>query len=168
MAEMNLEIEGTVDEVIQVLRKLGRPGHRWSESDAGRTTETALHDSAGTEQDGKSPVPTLPEQAMSNQWTVVLAADFETGLDGRARRVLRQAKTAGKTGIHRSVLCRRAELEPAELRSVLIGMGHALRRFRQKQGGDFPHPLAANQPMQTYFIDPEFAAAWSALPGGGG
>lgn len=167
MAEMILEIEGTVDEVIRVLRKIGRTGHRSSDGDAARTTETGGHGSAETEQDGKLPVPTPPEQATPKQWTEVLAADFLTGLDGRARRVLQQAKTAGETGIHRSVLCRRAELEPRELRSVLIGMGHALRRFRQKQGGDFPRPLVANQPMQTYFIDPAFAAAWPALPGGG-
>ncbi len=168
MAEMNLEIEGTVDEVIQVLRKLGRNGHRPRGDAAGRTSETPKHGSAESEQDGKLPVATLPGQAASNQWTEVLAADFLTGLDGRARRVLRHANTAGETGIHRSVLCRRAELEPTELRSVLIGIGHALRRFRQKQGGDYPRPVVANQPMQMYYIDPAFAAAWTGLPVGGG
>ena len=65
---------------------------------------------------------------------------------------------AGERGIHRSALCRRTELTPAELRSLLMRMGHALRRFQLERGMTLPRPVAANSPLQSYFVDPDFAA----------
>ena len=58
---------------------------------------------------------------------------------------------AGEAGIHRSALCRSAELTPAELRSLLMRMGHALRRFQRERGLALPRPVAANSPLQSYF-----------------
>ena len=41
-------------------------------------------------------------------------------------------------------------------------MGHSLRRFQRERGQALPRPVAANSPLQSYFIDPGFAAAASA------
>ena len=41
-------------------------------------------------------------------------------------------------------------------------MGHALRRFQRKRGLSLPRPVAANSPLQSYFVDPEFAAVATA------
>ena len=69
---------------------------------------------------------------------------------------------AGATGIHRSALCQRTELTPGELRSLLMRMGHALRRFQQERGVTLSRPMAANSPLQSYFVSPDFAAAATA------
>ena len=53
---------------------------------------------------------------------------------------------------------RRADLTPVELRSLLIRMGHALGRFQRERGMALSRPVAANSPLQSYFVDPEFAA----------
>ena len=45
-----------------------------------------------------------------------------------------------------------------ELRSLLIRMGRVLRRFQREQGMALSRPVAANSPLQSYFIDPDFAA----------
>ena len=37
-------------------------------------------------------------------------------------------------------------------------MGHALRRFQRERGMTLPRPVAANSPLQSYFVDPDFAA----------
>ena len=37
-------------------------------------------------------------------------------------------------------------------------MGHALRRFQLERGMTLPRPVAANSPLQSYFVDPDFAA----------
>ena len=57
------------------------------------------------------------------RWTEELAADFTAGLEVVARRVMFQVWRAGERGIHRNVLCQRADLTPVELRSLLIRMG---------------------------------------------
>ena len=66
---------------------------------------------------------------------------------------------AGEAGIHRSVLCQRGELTPGELRSLLVRMSHALRRFQRERGLALSRPVAADSPLQSYLVDPEFAAA---------
>ena len=45
--------------------------------------------------------------------------------------------------------------EPSELRSLLTSMYHGLRRFQRERG-------VSNQPLQSYFIDPDFAAVASS------
>ena len=37
-------------------------------------------------------------------------------------------------------------------------MGHALRRFQRERGVTLSRPMAANSPLQSYFVDPNFAA----------
>ena len=65
---------------------------------------------------------------------------------------------AGAAGIHRGALCRRMELTPVELRSLLVRMSHVLRRFQRERGLTLPRPVAANSTLQSYFVDPDFAA----------
>ena len=86
-------------------------------------------------------------------------ADFLAGLDTVARRVARQVWQDGAVGIHRSALCQRGELMPAELPSSLARMGHALRRFQRERGVILSRPVAANSPLQGYFVDADFATA---------
>ena len=45
------------------------------------------------------------------------------------------------------------ELTPVELRSLVMRMGHALRRFQRERGMALSRPVAANSPLQSYFID---------------
>ncbi len=69
-----------------------------------------------------------------------------------------QVWRAGERGIHRRALCQRTELTPAELRSLLMRMSNALRRFQRERGMTLSRPVAANSPLQSYFIDADFAA----------
>ena len=96
------------------------------------------------------------------RWTEELAGDFMAGLDPVARRMTLHVWRAGAAGIHRSALCRRADLTPAELRSLLMRISHALRRFQRERGVTLPRPVAANSPLQSYFVDPDFAAVASS------
>ena len=98
-------------------------------------------------------------------WTQELAADFTASLDDAARRVMFQVWRAGERGSHRNVLCQRADLTPVELRSVVMRMGHALRRFQRERGMALSRPVAANSPLQSYFINADFAAVASDLLG---
>ena len=63
------------------------------------------------------------------------------------------------------MLYRRTDLTPVELRSLLIRLGHALGRFQRERGLALPRPVAANSPLQSYFVDPDFAAVASDLFG---
>ena len=99
------------------------------------------------------------------RWTGELAADFTAGLEVVARRVMFQVWRAGERGIHRNVLCQRADLTPVELRSLVMRMGHVLRRFQRERGMALSRPVAANSPLQSYFVGPDFAAAGSDLFG---
>ena len=57
----------------------------------------------------------------------------------------------------RSALCQRGELTPGELRALLMRIGHALRRLQRERGLTLSRPVSANSPLQSYFVDPEFA-----------
>ena len=46
---------------------------------------------------------------------------------------------------------------------MLIRMGHVLGRFQRERGMALSRPVAANSPLQSYFVDPEFAAVASDL-----
>ena len=50
------------------------------------------------------------------------------------------------------------DLSPSELRSLLTGISHALRRFQLERGLTLSWPMVSNRPLQTYFVDPDFAA----------
>ena len=165
MVKLHLELEGAVGEVVRVLRRLGGGGN-----------------ADGEVRDGPSPTPTgeitsavdiVPEPGTTataatlapGHWTEELAADFTAGLDVVARRVMFQVWRAGAAGIHRSALCQRAELTPAEPRSLRVRMGHVLRRFQRERGMALSRPVAANSPLQSYFVNADFAAVASDLFG---
>ena len=158
MVKLHLELEGDVGEVFRVLRRLGGGDNADGEvRDGPRPAPTEERTAA---------VDTVPEPGttatsatlLTGHWTEELAADFTAGLDVVARRVMFQVWRAGERGSHRNVLCQRADLTPVELRSLLIRMGHALGRFQRERGLALPRPVAANSPLQSYFVDSEFAA----------
>ena len=86
-------------------------------------------------------------------WTQELAADFTAGLDVVAGRVMFQVWRAGAAGIHRNTLCQRTDLTPVELRTLVMRMGRVLRRFQRERGMALSRPVAANSPLQSYFMD---------------
>ena len=161
MTQMRVEIEGSADEVVRVLRRLVSAGRNAPAGGAGGATETpAVSGDDATPPTGTQGAAESDEPALG-EWTETLAGEFLAGLDATTRRMARYVWRAGEAGIHRSVLCQRAELTPAELRSLLMRMGHALRRFQQERGLKLPRPVAANSPLQSYFVDVNFAAAAS-------
>ena len=158
MVKVHLELEGEVTEVSAALRRIvgGAPNVAWSP--AGPQTAAGEWIPAET--------PTVPEQEIAStsaelppaRWTEELAGDFMAGLEPAARRMALHVWRAGAAGIHRSALCQRAELTPMELRSLSMRMGRALGRFQRERGMTLSRPVAANSPLQSYFIDPDFAA----------
>ena len=165
MVKLHLELEGDVGEVVRVLRRLGGGGSEGGEvRDGPRLAPTEERTSA---------VDTVPEPGTTatsaalapGRWTEELAADFTAGLDVVARRVMFQVWRAGAAGIHRNTLCQRRDLSPVELRTLVMRMGHVLRRFQRERGLALPRPVAANSPLQSYFINAEFAAVASDLFG---
>ena len=163
MVKLHLELEGDVGEVVRVLRRIGGGDNADGEVRDGPRPALA--------EERASAVDTVPEPGATataatlapGRWTQELAADFTAGLDVVAGRVLWHVWRAGERGIHRNVLCQRADLAPAELRSLLIRLGHALGRFQRERGMALSRPMAANSPLRSYFIDPEFAAVASDL-----
>ena len=163
MVKLHLELEGDVGEVVRVLRRIGGGDNEDGEVPGGpRPAPTGERTSA---------VDTVPERGttatsamlLPGHWTQELAADFTAGLDDAARRVMFHVWRAGERGIHRDTLCQRTDLAPVELRSLVIRMGHALGRFQRERGMALSRPMAANSPLQSYFVDPEFAAVASDL-----
>ena len=158
MVKLHLELEADVGEVVLVLRRIGGGDNAGGEvRDGPRPAPTEERASA---------VDTVPEPGttatsaalLPGHWTEELAADFTAGLDDAARRVMFQVWRAGERGIHRNTLCQRTDLSPVELRSLLIRMGHVLGRFQRERGMALSRPVAANSPLQSYFVDLEFAA----------
>ena len=136
MAKMSVEIEGSAAEVVRVIRQLGNAGQRVTAGDAGESMETP-----------------------AGEWTEALAADFLAGLDPAARRVARHIWQGGASGIRRSALCQRTELTPRELSLLMMRMGRALRGFQRERGVALSRPVAADRPLRSYFVHPDFAAA---------
>ena len=165
MVKSQLELEGDVGEVVRVLRRIGGGDNAGGEvRDGPRPAPTEERTSA---------VDTVPEPGttataaalLPGRWTQELAADFTAGLDAAAVRVMFQVWRAGERGIHRNTLCQRTDLSPVELRSLLIRMGHVLGRFQRERGLALSRPMAANSPLQSYFINADFAAVASDLFG---
>ena len=163
MVKLHLELEGDVGEVVRVLRRIGGGDNAGGEvRDGLRSAPTGERTAA---------VDTIPERGTTEtsatlvpgHWTEELATDFTAGLDVVAGRVLWHVWRAGERGIHRNVLCQRAGLAPAELRSLLIRLGRVLGRFQRERGMALSRPMAANSPLRSYFVDPEFAAVASDL-----
>ena len=159
MTKMRVEIEGSADEVVGFLRRLGTAGRSATHGGADRSIENPSDGIRETAPDAATPGAALAQEAAPGAWTEALARDFLLGLQPAARRMAFQVWRAGAAGIHRSALCQRAELTPAELRSLLMRMGRALARFQRERGMTLTRPVAANSPLQSYFVDPDFAAA---------
>ena len=155
MVWVQVEVVGDVDEVIRFLGHLGGA--------TGRVPDGEQIPTMGQDRSETNPVlePSAAEISpapLSSGWTEELAAGFTASLDAVARRMALYVWQAGTAGIHRSTLCQRTELTPAELRSLLMRMGHALRRFQRERGMTLSRPVVANSPLQTYFINADFAA----------
>ena len=158
MTQVRVEIEGSADEVVRVLRDLGSAGRHATAGGAGGPMEMP----AGSGDDATPAAGTQgvagSRETATGEWTEALAGEFLAGLEPAARRMALHVWRAGAAGIHRSALCQRTELTPGELRSLLMRMGHALRRFQRERGVTLSRPMAANSPLQSYFVDPNFAA----------
>ena len=165
MVQMHFEVEGDVDEVVRFLGHLGVRGSETVRGPDGR--QIAATEQYREEDDPVSePAPAASTPApLSGGWTEELAADFMVDLDPVARLMTLHVWRAGAASIHRSALCQRTELTPVELGSLVIQIGHVLRRFQRERGMALSRPMAANSPLQSYFVDPEFAAVASDLFG---
>ena len=165
MVKLHLELEGDVGEVVRVLRRIGGGGNADGEVRDGPRPAPAGERASAVDNVPEPGTTATAATLAPGHWTQELAGDFTAGLDVVAGRVMFQVWRAGERGIHRNVLCQRADLAPAELRSLLMRMGHALGRFQRERGMALSRPMAANSPLQSYFVDPEFAAVASVLFG---
>ena len=168
MAKMSVEVEGSVDEVMGVLRQLGIAGRPATGGDADRSTERPGDDVGETAPAAQAQVMAVTHEVSPGEWTEALARGFLSGLQPAARRMALHVWRAGAAGIHRSALCQRAELTPVELRALSMRMGRALARFQRERGMILSRPVAANSPLQSYFVDPDFAAVADSEMFGGG
>ena len=165
MVRMHFEVAGDADELIRFLGHLGGRGGETVRIPDGR--QIPATEQYREEADPVSePAPAAGSPAPpSGGWTEELAADFMVGLDPVARLMTLHVWRADAASIHRSALCQRTELTPVELGSLVMRMGHVLRRFQRERGMALSRPVAANSPLQSYFVDPEFAAVASDLFG---
>ena len=162
MTHVRVEIEGVADEVVRVLWQLGSAGRDAAAGDAVGPIEGLAS--------GDEDVPPVTvtrgvvesHELAPGQWTEALAGDFLAELEPTARRMALHVWRAGSAGVHRSILCQRTELTSAELRSLSMRMGRALARFQRERGVMLSRPVAANSPLQSYFVDPDFAAVANA------
>ena len=160
MVWIQVEVVGDADEVIRLLGYLGGRGDETVRIPDGRQVPAPA---TGQYRAEANPAPESAPAAgspvpPSGGWTEELAADFTASLDAVARRMMLHVWRAGERGIHRSALCQRAELTPAGLRSLLMRTGHALGRFQRERGMTLPRLAVGNSPLQSYFVDPDFAA----------
>ena len=165
MVKLHLELEGDVGEVVRVLRRIGGGGNEDGEVRDGPRPALAEERTSAVDTVREPGTTATAATLAPGHWTQELAADFTAGLDVVARRVMFQVWRAGAAGIHRNTLCQRTDLTPAELRSLLIRMGHVLGRFQRERGMALSRPMAANSPLQSYFINADFAAVASDLFG---
>ena len=168
MTKISVEIEGSVDEVIGVLRRLGIAGSPATVGDANRSTEQPGDGVGEIAPAAAAQGKAVADEVPPGEWTETLARDFLFGLQPTARRMALHVWRAGAAGIHRRALCQRAELTPMELRTLSMRMGRALARFQRERGMILSRPVAANSPLQSYFVDPDFATAATARMFGGG
>ena len=158
MVKLHLELEGDVGEVVRVLRRLsGGDSADGEVRDGPRPAPTEERTSAGDAVPEPGTTATTAT-LLPGRWTEELAADFTAGLEVVARRVLQHVWRAGTAGIHRNTLCQRTDLTPVELGSLVMRIGRALGRFQRERGMALSRPVAANSPLQSYFVDPNFAA----------
>ena len=162
MTNMSTEIEGSIVEVVSVLRQLGTAGSPTAVEDSDRSIEEHAADVRETAPAAEAQAMAVAEEARPRAWTETLARDFLAELEPMARRVALHVWRAGAAGVHRRALCLRAELTPTELRSLVMLMGRALARFGRDRGMTLARPVAANSPRQRYLVNPDFDAVASA------
>ena len=106
MTQMRVEIEGSADEVVRVLWRLGSAVRNAPAVDAGGSTETPTGN--GDDVTPATGTPDAPEshEPVPGEWTEALADEFLAGLEPAARRMARHVWRAGEAGIHMSVLAR--------------------------------------------------------------
>ena len=81
-----------------------------------------------------------------------------------AGRVLWHVWRAGERGSHRDVLCQTGGPVAGGVALVADKDGPCvLGRFQRERGMALSRPMAANSPLRSYFVDPEFAAVASDL-----
>ncbi len=165
MVKLHLELEGDVGEVVLVLRRIGGGDHAGGEVPDGPRPAPVEERTAAVDTVSEPGTTATSATLAPGRWTQELAGDFTAGLDIVAVRVLFQVWRAGAAGIHRNTLCQRTDLEPVELRTLVMRMGRVLRRFQRERGLALPRPVAANSPLQSYFINADFAAVASDLFG---
>ena len=157
MVKLHLELEGDVDEVVRALRRIGGGDNAGGEVRDGLRPAPTEERTAAVHTVPEPGQRQLLERWCPGHWTQELAADFTASLDVVAGRVLWHVWRAGERGIHRNTLCQRTDLSPVELRSLLIRLGRVRGRFQRERGMALSRPMAANSPLRSYFIDPEFA-----------
>ena len=165
MVKLHLELEGEVGEVVRVLHRIGGGDNVDGEVRDGPRPALAEERTSAVDTVPESGTTATSATLLPGHWTQELAADFTANLDDAARRAMFQVWRAGAAGIHRNTLCQRTDLAPVELRTLLMRMGHVLRRFQRERGLALSRPVAANSPLQSYFINADFAAVASDLFG---
>ena len=158
VTQMRVEIEGSADEVVRILWPIGSAGREAPAVGVGGSTETPT--GSGVDASSATGTPGVAGfvEPAPGEWTEALAGEFLAVLEPAARRTALHVWRAGDAGIHRSVLCQLTELTRTELGSLMMRMGHALRRFQREHGVTLSRPVADNSPLQSYFVDPGFAA----------
>ena len=165
MVKISIELEGGADAVVAALRHISGdvPGVLPPGAGAVPPVPPERVSPERVSPESSAPEPTPPTSELpSGGWTETLAAAYLAQLDPAAREVVGHAWRAGAAGIHRNALRQRTGLTPEQVRPLLLRMGHRLRRFQRERGLALPRPVKANSPLQSYFIDPGFAAAASA------
>lgn len=149
--KMRVELKGTVEEVIRSLLQLAdQAGEDIVDASAATGGPPTVSNLIGA--DGMKPAPLV-----AAEWSVELATEFVECSSPAYRRVLRETCRAGEEGIHRSALCCQARLTPDDLRSLLISMSYALKRFQRERGLILSKPVETDHRLQRYFINPSFA-----------
>ena len=138
-----MEVVGDADEVIRFLGHLG--GATVRVPDGERIPATGQDRSEANPVLGPSVVGISPAP-LSGVWTEELAVGFTASLDSVARCMALYVWRAGAAGVHRRSLCQSIELAPVELGSLLMRMGHALRRFQRERGDDAAPAGGGQQP----------------------
>ena len=87
MVKMSVEIEGSADEVIGVLRRLGTAGRGATVGGASRSIENPADGIRETAPDAATPGTMVAREAAPGAWTEALARDFLLGLQPAARRM---------------------------------------------------------------------------------
>ena len=165
MVKLHLELEGEVGEVFRVLRRLGGGDNADGEVRDGPRLAPAEERTSAVDAVPEPGTTATSATLLPGRWTQELAADFMAGLEPAGRRVALHVWRAAERGIHRNTLCQRTDLSLVELGTLVMRMGRALGRFQRERGLALSRPVAANSPLQSYFINAEFAAVASDLFG---